>query len=240
MSRRFSLPALAIAMLLVLLLGASLLLRWVTSARTARRPDAAQVAAPEVASARPPTAAHDTDPDPFAAPHPNSAREEAPSDDPLATTEYPQGDWDGVDMDAIRAALPDNVYWKLAAPTKDPEVLRQREEERARWNAEYGKVLSNTATAEEVDAYYAERQRVSEDYLEFVVYLLTNYGYEIPARDVALLKLAAEMHHERLEEIPRRIAEAHQRREAHEAARQKWREEQKAFEADAPADPDVP
>ena len=26
-------------------------------------------------------------------------------------------------MEAVRAAMPDNVYWKMAAPTKDPELL---------------------------------------------------------------------------------------------------------------------
>jgi hypothetical protein len=169
--------------------------------------------------------------------HAPSKDDAASSGDPLANTDYPRGSWENVDMDAIRAALPDNVYWKMAAPTKDPELLRQREEQRERWNVQYGKVLSNTATPEEIDAYYAERQQLSEDYLEFIVYLLTNYGYEIPARDVALMKLSAEMHHQRLEEIPRQIAEAHQRQAAHEAARQKWLEEQKAFDGDAPASP---
>ncbi len=38
---------------------------------------------------------------------------------------------------------------------KTPKSSAQREEERARWNVEYGKVLSNTATDEEIDAYYA-------------------------------------------------------------------------------------
>jgi len=52
---------------------------------------------------------------------------------------------------------------------------------------------------------------------------------------VAALKLAAEMHNARLEEIPRQLAEAHERREAHEAARRQWQEQQQAFNADAPA-----
>jgi hypothetical protein len=154
--------------------------------------------------------------------------------DPLGDVDDPGAAWASVDMEAIRAALPDNTYWKMGAPTKDPEVLRWREEERARWNVEYGKVLSNTATAEEIDAYYAERQKLSNDYLEFIVHLLTNYGYQIPMRDVALMKLAAEMHLARLEEIPRQITEAQARREEHDAARRAWLEEQKAFEKDSP------
>ena len=53
-------------------------------------------------------------------------------------------------------------------------------------------------------------------------------------RDVAALKLAGELHLARLEEIPRELAEAQQRREAHDAARRTWLDEQKAFESDAP------
>jgi hypothetical protein len=57
-----------------------------------------------------------------------------------------------------------------------------------------------------------------------------HYGDKLPKRDVGLLKLAIDMHMARLEEIPRQLAEAHQRREAHDAARRAWLEEQKAFD----------
>jgi hypothetical protein len=160
--------------------------------------------------------------------------EQAYEDDPLTGIPDREASWASVDMSKIRAALPDNIYWKMASPTKDPEVQRAREEERDRWNTEYGKVLSNTATDEEIDAYYARRQHLSEDYLAFIVYLMENYGYQIPRRDVALLKLAGEMHHERLEELPRQIAEAHERHAAHEAVRQAWLEQQKQFQGEAP------
>jgi hypothetical protein len=158
---------------------------------------------------------------------------ERPEGDPLAKDEDGYvGSWEGVDLDAVKAALPDNIYWTMSSPTNDPAIIEWRRQERDRWNAEYGKVLSNTATDEEIDAYYGHRQQLSEDYLEFVVYVLEHHGYEIPKRDVALLKLAAEMHHARLEEIPRQLAEAKQRHAAHEQARQAWLAEQKAFTGD--------
>ena len=143
--------------------------------------------------------------------------------------ELPDTPWAAVDMAKVREAMPDNLYWKLSFPTKDPEILREREEERARWNVEYGKVLSNTATAEEIDAYYAQRQKISSDYVEFATYLLVEFGDALPIRDVGLLKVAVELNLARLEEIPRQIAEAHERRKAHDAARRAWLEEQKAF-----------
>jgi hypothetical protein len=224
----------AIAMALVLVLVVGILLRWRVRSVTARRTESSQADSIHAARATPPT------PGAADAGAGDLANDDPFEGDPFGAPDDPARAWASVDLDAIRKALPDSTYWKMAAPTKDPEVLRQREEERDRWNVEYGKVLSNTATAEEIDAYYAQRQRLSEDYLEFIVYLLTNYGYQIPERDVAALKLAAEMHHERLEEIPRRIVEAQQRREAHEAARRAWREQQKDFGDDAVSSPPPP
>lgn len=161
-----------------------------------------------------------------------------PGGDPLTALEAPRGPWAAVDLDAVRAEMPDNLYWKMSAPTKDAELLEWRDQERARWNVEYGKVLSNTATEAEIATYYAHRERLSNDYIEFASYILAEYGEELPRRDVALLKLAIDMHLARLEEIPRQITEALERREAHETARRAWLEEQKAFEAPAPPDGD--
>jgi hypothetical protein len=102
----------------------------------------------------------------LAAPSPDRPKttprhEEAAERDPVAELEASA--WAAVDMSAVRAALPDNIYWTMSVPTDDPAVLQAREEERARWNVEYGKVLSNTATADEVEAYYAHRKRLSSD-----------------------------------------------------------------------------
>jgi len=74
------------------------------------------------------------------------------------------------------------------------------------------------------------RKRLSDDYLEFVVHVLANYSGAIPREGVSMLKLAGELHAARLEEMPRQLAEAHARREAHEAARRAWLEDQKAFQ----------
>jgi hypothetical protein len=172
-----------------------------------------------------------TSPAPAAGGAPQRVEDEPrPEIDPLTALDASKNAWANVDLEALRAKMPDNLYWKMAVPTRDPEVLRQREEERARWNVEYGKVLSNTATPEEIDAYYAHRQKLSVDYIEFITNLLTDYGEKLTARDIAMLKLAGEMHLARLEEIPRQIAEAKERAAAHDAARRAWLEQQKQFE----------
>jgi hypothetical protein len=145
---------------------------------------------------------------------------------------FPETPWASVDLEALRKELPDNLYWKMSAPTKDPDVLREREVERERWNVEYGKVLSNTATADEIDAYYALRYRLFSDYVDFATFLLVDHGDYLPQQDVGLLKIAIELNMARLEEIPRQVAEAQQRREAHEAARRAWLESEKRFAGD--------
>jgi len=147
--------------------------------------------------------------------------------DPFAGAE--DNGWANVDLEAVRRAMPDNVYWRMSAPTKDPEVLREREEERARWNEAYGKVLSNTATEEEIVAYYAHRDRLASDYVQFATYLLEHHGHDLSIRDLGLLKVAVELNLARLEEIPREMAEAQERRKAHEQAREEWRRDQEAF-----------
>ena len=152
----------------------------------------------------------------------------AASDEPA----LPDTPWASVDLDKVREAMPDNLFWKMAMPTTDEAVIRERQEERTRWNVEYGKVLSNTATAEEIDAYYALQQRLASDYVEFGTYVLAEFGDKLPIRDIGLLKVAVELNMAKLEEIPRRIAEAQERRVAHDAARRAWREEQKAFQED--------
>ncbi|MEW6272423.1 MAG: hypothetical protein AB1689_24335 [Thermodesulfobacteriota bacterium] len=154
-------------------------------------------------------------------------------EDPFADDEH--NAWAGVDLERIREALPDNLYWKLSAPTKDPEVLRERQRERERWNVEYGKILSNTATEEEILAYYRERDRLYSDYIEFATYLFEHHGRDLSTRDLGLLKVAVELNLARLEEIPRQIAEANERRVAHEKAREAWLRDQSAFGAPSPS-----
>jgi hypothetical protein len=137
--------------------------------------------------------------------------------------------WAAVDMDEVRKAMPDNLYWKLSVPTKDPQVLAEREAERARWNVEYGKILSGTASEEEIRAYYDNRARLSGDYIEFATYLLDHYESTLPERDVGMLKLALRLHRARLEEIPRKVEEALERKWTQDAAREAWLKDQAAF-----------
>jgi hypothetical protein len=183
----------------------------------------------------PPAAAPSLRPAPQGGPSGDAAPPEAGGLDALAD---PALAWSKVDLDAVREQMPNNLYWQLSMPTQDAALLRERETARAYWDEQYGKVLSNTATEEEVRAYYAHRQRLSADSVEFVTHLLDHYRDVLPERDVGLLELARELHLARLEEYPRNLSDALERREAHEAARRAWLEEQAQFEGveEPPAD----
>jgi hypothetical protein len=137
--------------------------------------------------------------------------------------------WANVDLEEVRRAMPDNLYWRLSSPTKDETVLRERDEERARWNEAYGKVLSNTASEQEIVDYYAHRDRLASDYVQFATYVLEHYGEQLSIRDLGLMKVAVELNLATLEQIPRQIEEAQQRRIAHEEAREAWRRDQADF-----------
>jgi hypothetical protein len=127
-----------------------------------------------------------------------------------------------VDLEHLRALLPDNLYFRLGAPTDDPALLQERADEERRWNDLHGKIQSNTATEEEIRSYYDHRRELSEDYVEFASLVLEEYGDKLPERDQGLYALSIKMHRKRLEEIPRNLEDALARRIAHEKRKQEW------------------
>jgi len=129
-----------------------------------------------------------------------------------------------VDLTALRAKLPDNLYWSLGAPTTDPEVLKRREEDTRRWNDLYGKVLSGMATEEEIRQYYAHRRQVSEDLLAFASRVLADYGDELPEQERGLYELSIHMHRTRLLELPRQEQDALARGQEQTQRREAWRQ----------------
>jgi hypothetical protein len=131
--------------------------------------------------------------------------------------------WEAVDLEEVRKAMPDNLYWKRSMPTKDPKVEEERDAERERWNVEYGKILSGTASEQEIRAYYDYQAKLNGDSIEFTTYLLDHYREQLPERDVGLLELASRLHRARLEEIPRKFEEALERKHKQDAAREAWR-----------------
>ncbi|ACY16575.1 hypothetical protein [Haliangium ochraceum] len=130
-----------------------------------------------------------------------------------------------VDLEALRARIPDNLYWQRDGPTEDPEELARREAEAEQRNQQLGKILSGTASEAEIDAYYDHRERLSRDYISFAKLVLSEYGEELPARDRGLYELSMELHAARLLEVPRKREQALQRKHEQDEARRAWRAE---------------
>ncbi|WNG16469.1 hypothetical protein F0U63_18725 [Cystobacter fuscus] len=128
-----------------------------------------------------------------------------------------------VNLEKLREQMPDNLYWELAAPTKDPQLLQRREEQARRWNALLGKVQSNTATEEEIHQYYEHRRAVSEDFIAFASRVLQEHGAQLSEQERGLYELSIQMHRTRLEEIPRQVEDALARKETQDRRREEWR-----------------
>ncbi|MEQ9364524.1 MAG: hypothetical protein RIF32_09785 [Leptospirales bacterium] len=127
-----------------------------------------------------------------------------------------------VNLVAVRKALPKNLYWELAAPTEDEAELKRREERDSKLNEQFGRVQANLATAAEIRDYYAFQKRRSEDFIQFLKYVMAKHGDELSMRDEGLYGLGIELHTARLKEIPRALDEALRRKVEHDRKRQDW------------------
>jgi hypothetical protein len=132
--------------------------------------------------------------------------------------------WDGVDLQQVRAALPDNLYWELALPTDDPELQRLRQADAAARNVLFGAIQSGNATEEEIHTYYAEREQISRDYMAFAEHVLLHHGEQLADRDRGLLELAREMNEKRLAQLPGELERALARKVQQDQAREAWSE----------------
>lgn len=234
-ARRLGKTALLASLACVVALAA---LRW-----TATREHAAPATAPGAVSAPAPALAAPSGA--ARAPTPRAPSADSPSRDPGAASAPDAGDddleralrWASVDLDAVRREIPDNLYWEMGAPTQDPERLEARARERARWNEAWGRVQSGNASEAEIHDYFAHRERLSNDYLAFASLLLDRYREVLPERDVGLLELSVRMHHKRLQELPRRLAEALERKQRQDALREAWLRDEARFAAPAEQTP---
>ena len=127
---------------------------------------------------------------------------------------------EGIDLDALRSSLPDNRYWKSGAPTDDPAVLEARAENARAENELYGKVLSGTGADDEIDAYYAERRLLLEDYAALARAVLLEPG--LSERDRGLFELALRMDEDRLAALPGELDAARARKTLQDQRRAAW------------------
>jgi len=94
-------------------------------------------------------------------------------------------------------------------------------DEGRRWNTLYGKVLSGTASAAEIDLYFQHLRRRSEDYLHVAETALAQP--DLSDRDRGLFTLAARMHRQRLAGLDEAREQAIARKQEQDQRRQAWR-----------------
>lgn len=138
--------------------------------------------------------------------------------------------WRKVDLVSLQNEMPDNLYWLLASPTNDALVQEQRKEIKEFWKQQYAKVLSNNATETEIRAYYEHRHQVSTDYIVFATTLLNRHSKDLPERDYHFQILARNIHLAQLEELPRKLQNALDNRDAFESRRSEWLADKSAYE----------
>jgi hypothetical protein len=134
-----------------------------------------------------------------------------------------------IDLREARELMPDNLYWTLGAPTKDPQVLAERDQEKERRNQEYGRVLSGDASEEEVRAYYDYRRRLSSDYVEFAEFMQRRFKGKGPDEFQGMLDLALKLNAERLAQIPADEQDALERARERARIREEWQRQQADF-----------
>ncbi len=113
-----------------------------------------------------------------------------------------------LDLEALRAQIPDNLYWKYDAKTSEVAVAKERAERAKQRNAMYGRIQANEASESELRAYYDERRRLSNDYLQLTTLVLEGKAGEVSERDRGLFELTANLHRDRLKQIERDQSDA--------------------------------
>ena len=122
-----------------------------------------------------------------------------------------------VDLAALRAKLPDNLYWKLGVPVSDAEEAAQRAAAERANNALFGKVQSNTASPEEIKQYFDFKRQLATDYATFARTVIADYGPKLTADERNLYDLSIRMNDQRLKQLTKEETLAIGRRRAYEA-----------------------
>jgi hypothetical protein len=135
-----------------------------------------------------------------------------------------------IDLEALKAKMPDNLFWEMSAPTRDELVREQRRETRALWREQKNLISANLADEYAIRDYFVLQNTLSEDYVAVTNELLDNYSNVLPDRDYQLLLMANRLHSARLQEIPGQLATALENRREFLSRRERWREDPAAYE----------
>lgn len=139
--------------------------------------------------------------------------------------------WAKVDLASLEREMPGNLYWLLSAPTEDQNVLDERQRIKEYWTDQYNRINANLASEEEIYAYFEHRTKVASDNVAFATALLNRYGAVMPERGRHLQTFARNLNLVQLQELPKKLQNALESRDAFLQRRNEWLADKQAYEA---------
>ncbi|KZZ43687.1 hypothetical protein A3765_04810 [Oleiphilus sp. HI0130] len=139
--------------------------------------------------------------------------------------------WAKVDLDGIRDAIPNNLFWMMSAPTTDETVLAEREAKREALKVIETKMMARRATEQEIRDYYSYQTKLSEDYVIALTEIINRYGHVIPDEDYSGQALARTLHLSKLQEMPSKLTQALEQRQQFLSERAEWMADKDAYRA---------
>ena len=139
--------------------------------------------------------------------------------------------WAKVDLDEVRNAIPNNLYWTMSAPTTDEAMLAEREAKREELQTVETKMMARHATEQEIRDYYSYQTKLSEDYVIALTEIINRYGHVIPDDDYSGQTLARTLHLSKLQEMPSKLTQALEQRQQFLAEKSEWMADKDAYRA---------
>jgi hypothetical protein len=98
----------------------------------------------------------------------------------------------------LKQHFPDNQ----AVPPATREEFMKKQDEREKREKLYGRIAANKASRQEIDRYYREQERLAEDSIEILLYILTEHADEMSETSLKKHEFLLENFYKRLERIP--------------------------------------
>ncbi|MEO1171484.1 MAG: hypothetical protein AAFX94_05445, partial [Myxococcota bacterium] len=110
----------------------------------------------------------------------------------------------------------------LGAPTEDADTLERRKRWKEHNATLKGRIVSGTASDEQIEEYFLRREQMSQDFVAFATRVLEEYGEALPEEELGLYGLSVRMHTTRLEGLPAEKERAYARKALQDERRREW------------------
>ncbi|MBI9091578.1 MAG: hypothetical protein JEZ12_20400 [Desulfobacterium sp.] len=126
---------------------------------------------------------------------------------PLGTETEPDAKMPGNDfVDPL--VLADRFPGNIALPPVTAEARERKKRERSERNLEFGKIVANKSTEQEILAYYDHQRQLSEDSKQILEFVLARYGDRFSEKNIKKHEFMLAQFKKKLEYIPVKESEA--------------------------------